>query len=285
MSSKTEHKETIKELESLREAPDRDPVQAARGRAQFLLEAKQISEETVSISLIQRLSSVFQAPQLRMSTLTIAIILSLLLVSFTTSATAASQALPNQFLYPYKIWLENQRLALTINPQKEAELHLIYAQERLAELDAIQDEDLGTQFDQILENFLYHLNAAEEIFSEHQEYVEQEEIINRLETQAPQPSPEFESESDEEEEHEEEPEETPEPDFSDEDDREDEPDYSDDPDETDTPDGDDSGDDNTVNNDGSDTDNGEGDPDNDDTNDDSNDDDNHDDNEENDDDD
>jgi hypothetical protein len=208
MSKKNEHQDITDQLASLRVTPERDPGQVTRGRAQFLLEAKQISEEPVSISWIQRLSSVFQAPQMRASTLTIAIIIGLLVVSFSTSAAAASQALPDQFLYPYKIWLENQRLNLTLDPEKEAELHLIYAQERLEEIETLKDTDHEADLEALLENYQEHLNSAEEIYAEYEEDEEQEDLIEMLQTQAPHPSPESEEEPDE---LEDEPEKTPEP--------------------------------------------------------------------------
>lgn len=234
MSKNNEHERIINTLGSLQDVPDRDPKKATRARMQFLRQAKQISEETVSISWLQRLSSVFQAPQRWASTLTITIVLGLLFISLTTSAAAASQALPNQFLYPYKLWLEDQRLALTINPDKEAELHLIYAQERLSELEELSGEASERVVEDLLDNYNQHLDAAEEFISSYQQTSEQEDLFHELETLAPHPSLEPEPEE-EESDHELEIEETPEPTSTEEPEETDEPEETEEPETTDQP--------------------------------------------------
>ena len=65
----------------------------------------------------------------------------LLLIAFIAGGAvtvhAASSALPGDALYPLKLNVEQARISLTADPERQAELHLEFAQNRLAELDAL----------------------------------------------------------------------------------------------------------------------------------------------------
>ena len=166
-----QEQKTIASLQALKDTPPRDPQQAAQGRRAFLAQAQKISEPSVSIPLFQRLINVFSPPkiQLRLSTLTMGIILSFLLLTFSSSAYATRQAKPDQFLYPFKLWLENSRLSLTKQTDRQIDLHLVFAEERLKELAAQDKVYSNSQINQALNNLSGHLDALRSLLGEGQD--------------------------------------------------------------------------------------------------------------------
>jgi hypothetical protein len=249
----------INMLDSLKETPERDPERVARSRQQFLSQAAEISRKNVSISWFQRLINVFRMPepQRRLSTLTISLVLGLLLISFSGSVVAAQSAQPDDILYPYKLWLENQRLALTIDPSNQLELRLEYAEERLDELGHLDEPLSDDDLEDILTNFTNHLTAAETLATENEGDETQLERLQKL-LDYSKGDDEMEEEEQEQEEEEqrpsktvkpsEEPKETPSPEETytpegtnhheetGEPEETDHPNRTEDPDETDTPD-------------------------------------------------
>jgi len=149
-------------FDALKETPERDPARTAKGREQFLAQAKQISGQTVSVSWLSRLKDVFgpARPALQLSTLTIALVIGMLLLGFSSSVVAAQQAQPDQFLYPYRLWLENQRQALTSNPESRVKLHLQYAEDRLEELHAASYTPGDPGYDRTTTNLDRQISAA-----------------------------------------------------------------------------------------------------------------------------
>ena len=165
---KNQEKEIIDALQAIKDVPERQQAQVERGRAAFLAEAKEISQQPVSISLFQRLINSFTQPkpQMRLSTLTVSIILvSALLVTFSGSVYAARYALPDQTLYPYKLWLEDRRLSITSQTDSQIDLHLAFADERLREY-----QELGIDLDdplaeRVFENYTHHIEDANELLA------------------------------------------------------------------------------------------------------------------------
>ncbi len=157
-------------FDALKETPERDPARVAKGREQFLAQAKQISGQTVSVSWLSRLKDVFgpARPALQLSTLTIALVIGILLLGFSSSVVAAQQAQPDQLLYPYRLWLEDQRLALTSNPESRLKLHLQYAEERLEELRAASASLDDPAYDRTTTNFDRQISAANELLLQSQ---------------------------------------------------------------------------------------------------------------------
>lgn len=176
-----EHK-TIQALQTLKETPPRDADQAALGRQAFLAQAQQISKQTVSISPFQRLINVFSQPkpQLRFSTLTIAIFLSVLLLTFSSSAYAARQSKPDQILYPFKLWLENSRLSLTRQTDRQIDLHLVFAEERLKELSTDAGVYSSSGIDQAMQNLSSHLEALRDLVGADQDDHSQQERLEAI---------------------------------------------------------------------------------------------------------
>ena len=179
---KTQEQETIHILQTLKETPPRDPEQAAQGRQAFLAQAQEISNQPVSIPLFQRLISVFNQPrpQLRFSTLTIGLILGVLLLTFSSSAIAARISKPDQPFYNYKLWLENSRLSLTTKSEKQIDLHLVFAEERLKELAAGSTNYSELGLDRAVNNLSDHVKVLQSLLDEDQVSGEQRERLDDI---------------------------------------------------------------------------------------------------------
>ncbi|GEM_PF-5283082 len=166
-------------LQTLEEVPPRDPRRAARARAIFLAEAQQLARTAnrkkrlfgflpVSFSLLQRLKgrTMFKNPLQEVTAMPAIAIILLAVAVFTggTAATvyAADQAVPGEPLYAVDVAVEQLRLALTADPATEAELHLRYAQERLAEIQVLAQSGNTEAIAQAAENLAQHLAAAQQ---------------------------------------------------------------------------------------------------------------------------
>ena len=171
MSKQTNQQDPLFDMfDALKETPERDPARATKGREQFLTQAEQISRQTVSVSWFSRLKDVFgpARPALQLSTLTIALVIGMLLLGFSSSVVAAQQAQPDQLLYPYRLWLENQRLALTSNPESRVKLHLQYAEDRLEELQAASYTPGDQAYDRTITNYDRQISAANDLLAQSQ---------------------------------------------------------------------------------------------------------------------
>ncbi len=171
-------------LQTLEEVPPRDPRRAARARAVFLAEARQLARTApkkktrlfgvlpVSFPLLPRLKgrNIFTNPWQEVTAMPAIAIILLAVAVFTggTAATvyAADQAVPGEPLYAVDVAVEQLRLALTTDPAAEAELHLRYAQERLAEIQALAQSGNTEAIAQAAENLAQHLAAAQQAVSQ-----------------------------------------------------------------------------------------------------------------------
>lgn len=177
-----QEQKTVETLQSLKATPARHPEQAAQGRKAFLAQAHQVSQQSVSIPLYQRLKNVFSQPQtqMRFSTLTIGVILSVLLLTFSSTAYAARLSKPDQPLYSFKLWLEDSRLSLTRQTDQQISLHMVFAEERLKELSAEGQVYSYTGADQALKNLSDHLAALRELLGEEQEDISQQDRLEKI---------------------------------------------------------------------------------------------------------
>ena len=132
--------EAATSLEAVRQVEMPAPEAWQADRADFLTEVTKLQQQAVSPGLFVRLQeqvvhvlpwSIFNQPysgrrQRRMSTLLIKamLVVGLLFGSAGTTATMASNSLPDSPLYPVKLALEDTRLALTNDPAEQAKLHL-----------------------------------------------------------------------------------------------------------------------------------------------------------------
>lgn len=76
------------------------------------------------------------------------------------AARAAQKALPGEPLYGVKIMMEKAALALAVEEGEKAELHIRYAQRRLAEIQALIEEDRQQYIPVAVTQYEEHINLA-----------------------------------------------------------------------------------------------------------------------------
>lgn len=136
--------ETLELLKPLEDIPAPDLVRSQQLRQAFLTRAK----ETLPVSLPELKrhkgwKNIFKKERSPM--FTFVRILILLAVAFggtTATAFAAQDSLPSEALYPIKTFVEDVRLALTSDPEAEADLLLQLADERMEEIAALSGQGL-----------------------------------------------------------------------------------------------------------------------------------------------
>ncbi len=178
-----------KHLQALRNVPPRDPQRAADGRAQFLRMAAEMKPQNspaqaVSSGLFWRLKEWIQPkPQprkegLKMANLIIALLMAVSVVfgGGAAAAYASQDALPGDALYPVKTVVEQAEIALTTDPQAQAELHLEFAQERAAEMQALAAEGRLDLIPQTAANMQEHLQQAEQLATQMAQQGQQEAV-------------------------------------------------------------------------------------------------------------
>lgn len=136
------------QLKTLRRAIPRDPQLASRARESFLAEAAQIAPR-VSISPRNRLdgwketfTSFWKITRREKNpmfniTMAVLIVLGVIFGGGATTVAAAQTALPEQALYPIKIWSEDIRLGWEIDPQAKLDLELQFTARRAEEIGAM----------------------------------------------------------------------------------------------------------------------------------------------------
>jgi len=141
MTELEKDREVLDFLETLQETPQRDPDAIARGRANFLAEVN-LLPKPVSISPFQRLKAwipnfmVLRRKERRPMIATIsAIILALALVvsGGGVTAYAAQDSMPDDALYPAKLFFEDVQLGLTFSSASKVELLTNFANRRIDE--------------------------------------------------------------------------------------------------------------------------------------------------------
>lgn len=150
-------------LKPLEQVPPRDPNLAANTRAQFLIEADTLNSP-VTIGAVRRLKEWLRPPgqiQFRFRTLTIAILLAVFVLGGAGATTYASQqALPGDSLYQVKLWLEDTRLAFSMDESADLELRLEFAQKRVDELRVVLSEGAKADYGVTSSNFEGHIETA-----------------------------------------------------------------------------------------------------------------------------
>jgi len=138
------YSDVLEQLERLRSVPMRDPIAAARGRAQFLALAESL-RRGVSPGPVQRLKGWLESVTIQtkerhpLATPLAAVLLALAICLGGAGATAyaAQGALPGDALYPVKTSIEEARVALSPDEATEGQLRLEFAQERMEETLAL----------------------------------------------------------------------------------------------------------------------------------------------------
>ncbi len=129
MNNQTPDQKIEHRLEELKEVPPRNPQQAARGRANFLSEAAKY-RQAVSLPTNVRQKGwtflIIPKGEICNERIGITILAGALILGGGATAVAAQDDLPNQPLYPVKLMTENARMALTGDPQEQANLLMNY---------------------------------------------------------------------------------------------------------------------------------------------------------------
>jgi len=165
--------EVIRQLESLKEIPERDAHKAEEGRAAFMkaaekefegvspLPVKRHNHWMKSIRSKETIQRKEQSPMFNFVT-TILIALSLLLGGGGVTVAAAQSSLPDQTLYGVKLLSEDVRLKMTNDPEAQFQLAMDYAQRRAAEIQTmlqsgnVPDEALQTRYQAQVEEALQY---------------------------------------------------------------------------------------------------------------------------------
>lgn len=152
-STDKNHNQIYKALESLKEAPERSRRVAAQSRSRFLSEAHAI-QDRLSTSPLQRLyqkvGAILSIPtgmeRSMMKTALAAMIVAIVVVigGGGLTAYAAQGSLPDEFLYPVKLFMEDTQFNLTKDPLAQVQLLTQYANNRADEIAAMagQGEDV-----------------------------------------------------------------------------------------------------------------------------------------------
>lgn len=141
----------LEALQTLKWVPPRDMETAARGRAQFLSQARELREESIGLPVFQ--APIFRLQEWYRKTFAVrdtqpvrvklagAFLAIVILLIGTTAATAyaARGALPGDGLYAVKTGMEDIRLALTVDIAEDGVLQLDFAQRRVGEMQALID--------------------------------------------------------------------------------------------------------------------------------------------------
>lgn len=141
----------MERLRQLKAVPERDPQQMAKGRAQFLHQAQQIAAQGVSQrenyrhnmwkDTIQSIFAIKRKEQSHMFGVmtTLLLILGMVLGGGGVTVAAAQSSLPDQALYPVKVWSENVRASLVTDPEAQFDLALQFASRRTEEIHSMAE--------------------------------------------------------------------------------------------------------------------------------------------------
>lgn len=89
------------------------------------------------------------------------------MILFSTSVIAASaQALPNDWLYPVKLAVEQARLTLAFTAQQRSELHLRFVEERLSEVRRLIEIGRGADATSAIDDLANQIEAATQNLSD-----------------------------------------------------------------------------------------------------------------------
>lgn len=146
------------QLHQLREVPEREPGQAAQGRAYYLAMAHRLAAQQRASTRSQQHTTVSETPFVRLKEwigliiyplrrkerfsmvsllATIAIVLGLVFGGAGATVLAAQDSLPGQPLYTVKTISEDARLELTSNPEARFQLALALSSRRAMEIGAL----------------------------------------------------------------------------------------------------------------------------------------------------
>jgi len=149
-------------LEELKAVPPRNPGQAARGRANFLSEAANYQRAVSPGTKVRQTGWIFltnRKEKFAMNALVSLLLATALILGGGATTVAAQDDLPNQPLYPVKLWTENATLALTGDPQLQANLLMQMSQTRVEEMAGLAEQGIPVP-DQVRDRLEQHLHQT-----------------------------------------------------------------------------------------------------------------------------
>jgi hypothetical protein len=130
-------------LNTLRLVPPRDPRLASHGRAAFLAAAAQRKSSVASAGGARWFLGARRAfAAVLRPAWALVIILATIVLGSATVVFAAQGSLPDEPLYPVKVWSEDARLSLANDSDVRLNLLIEFANRRKAELDALQAQQM-----------------------------------------------------------------------------------------------------------------------------------------------
>jgi len=142
MTDQTHDQKIEHRLEELKEVPPRNPQQATRGRTLFLNEAAKYQQVVSPGTKVRQSGWIFltnRKEKFVMNAFVSLMLATAMILGGGATAVAAQDDLPNQPLYPVKLWTENATLALTGDPQLQANLLMHMSQTRTEEMAALAE--------------------------------------------------------------------------------------------------------------------------------------------------
>ena len=148
-------------LEELKAFPERNPLQAASGRARFLKEAAEYQQAVSPGKHVRQRGWIFpiRKEKFTMNALVSLILAASLFLGGSVTVAAAQDDLPNQPLYQVKLWTEDAALTLAGTPQKQATVLINMAQRRVEEMAALAEKGV-TPPAQVREQLEQHLDQT-----------------------------------------------------------------------------------------------------------------------------
>jgi len=141
-----EDEEFMKKIQAqLDQIPQRDACAISDGKTRFLAQAEMIQRSPVSPETPVRHSkwNNLRIKEVKMGTLaSILLIVGLLLGGTSATVYAAQDDLPNEFLYPVKVFSEDVELKMTNDPEQKLNLELKFALRRLDEIEQMNKDGL-----------------------------------------------------------------------------------------------------------------------------------------------
>jgi len=162
MANQIPEPKIINRLEELKEVPPRNPGQAARGRANFLSEAANYQQAVSPDTKVRQTGWIFitnRKENFAMNALVSLFLATALILGGGATAVAAQDDLPDQPLYPVKLWTETARLALTGDPQEQADLLMQMSQKRVEEMAGLVENGIPVP-DQVRDRLEQHLHQT-----------------------------------------------------------------------------------------------------------------------------
>jgi uncharacterized membrane protein YgcG len=165
-------------LEELRDVPARNPLRATSGRTRFLNEAAEYKQAVSPGKEMRQSRWIFQIrkEKLAMNVLVSLLLAASLILGGGATVAAAQDDLPNQSLYQLKLWTENTTMAMTGDPQDQANLLMTMAQRRVEEMAALADQGI-TPPDQVRERLQQHLDQALQIAADMDEATRESTLL------------------------------------------------------------------------------------------------------------